>query len=187
MDVLFICKIKDGDNDAFKVIYSIYQPKLHNFIYVKTGSAFCAEEVTQITFMKLWESRKLLKDDILLSTQIFQISKTTLIDALRKTNRERLKLKRLFQEGVQQYCDYHSIENYDSRKILQTITAQMPPMRKKVFNLRIKHQLSYKEISAMLSISLKTVNKHMELALPQARSLFKSLMSVFVIIVIKII
>jgi RNA polymerase sigma-70 factor (ECF subfamily) len=182
MDMLFICKIKDGDIDAFKIIFSIYQPKLHNFIYVKTGSAFYAEEVTQITFMKLWESRNLLKDDILLSTQIFQISKTSLIDVLRKTERERLKLERLFQDGGRQYSDNHSIENYDVGKILQTITAQMPPMRKKVFSLRIKQQLSYKEISAMLSISLKTVNKHMELALPQARSLFKSLMPVLLLL-----
>ena len=78
------------------------------------------------------------------------------------------------------------IENYDAQKILQAITDQMPPMRKKVFSLRIQQQLTYKEISSTLSISLKTVNKHMELALPQARAVFKSLLPTVVFMIIKI-
>ena len=188
MDMLLIKQIKDGDVDAFKIAYSIYQSKLHNFIYSKTGSVFYANEITQVTFMKLWEHRCNLNEELKISTQVFQIAKTSLIDVLRKTERERLKVECFCQSGAQQnIAGDDLIENYNADKILQTIIDRMPPMRKKVFSLRIQQQLSYKEISSKLSISLKTVNKHMELALPQARSVFKSLLQVVVLIIVKII
>jgi RNA polymerase sigma-70 factor (ECF subfamily) len=67
------------------------------------------------------------------------------------------------------------MEMHDVNIILQIITEKMPPMRKKIFSLRVEQRLSYKEISSLLSISIKTVNKHMELALPKARARLKSL------------
>ena len=186
MELLLVKKIKVGDVDAFKIAYSIYESKLHSFIYSKTGSAFYANEVTQITFMKLWEHRCNLNEDLKISTQVFQIAKTSLIDVLRKTERERLKMENFCKSGLNQHlAQTSSIQNYDTDKILQTIINQMPPMRKKVFSLRIREQLSYKEISSRLSISLKTVNKHMELALPQARAVFKSFFLLVVLLIIK--
>lgn len=177
MHQLLINDLKQGTVEAFKTAVSFYQPRLFNFIYTKTGSAYYANEVTQLTFIKLWEYRESLSEDWELSTQIFRIAKTTLIDVLRKTESERLKLEGFSKSGVGEVTDDSAMEMYDTNVILRMITEKMPPMRKKVFSLRIEQQLSYKEISSVLSISLKTVNKHMELALPKARATFKSLRS----------
>lgn len=96
---------------------------------------------------------------------------------MRKTESEKLKLDGFSKSGSEEVTDNLPMETYDDNIILQIITEQMPPMRKKVFSLRIEQHLSYKEISSVLSISLKTVNKHMELALPKVRATFKSLRS----------
>ncbi|HRO45048.1 sigma-70 family RNA polymerase sigma factor [Agriterribacter sp.] len=175
MEQLLVNDIKQGSYDAFKFAFSFYQSRLHNFIYTKTGSAYYANEVTQLTFIKLWEYRESLSEEWQLSTQIFRIAKTTLIDVLRKTESERLKLEGFGKSGLEEVTGNLPMETYDVNIILQIITEKMPPMRKKVFSLRIEQRLSYKEISSLLSISLKTVNKHMELALPKARARFKSL------------
>ena len=175
MEQLLINNLKQGSVDAFKTAFSFYQSRLHNFIYTKTGSAYYANEVSQLTFIKLWEYRESLSEEWQLSTQIFRIAKTTLIDVLRKTERERLKLEGFSKNGSEEVADNLPMETYDVNAILKIITEKMPPMRKKVFNLRIEQQLSYKEISSLLSISLKTVNKHMELALPKVKATFKSL------------
>ena len=177
MEQLLVNDIKQGSVDAFKAAYSFYQPRLHNFIYSKTGSAYYANEVTQLAFIKLWEHRESLNEEWQLSTQIFRIAKTTLIDVLRKTESERLKLEGFSKSGSEEVTDHLPMETYDVNILLQIITEKMPPMRKKVFSLRIEQQMSYKEISSLLSISLKTVNKHMELALPKVRATFKSLRS----------
>ena len=57
--MLLINKIKEGNKDAFNIAFSTYEPKLRNFIFAKTGSAFYAKEVTQITFMKLTKQVRL--------------------------------------------------------------------------------------------------------------------------------
>ena len=175
MEPLLVIDIKQGNVDSFKIAFSFYQSRLHNFIYNKTGSAYYAHEVTQLTFIKLWECRESLSEECQLSTQIFRIAKTTLIDVLRKTERERLKLESFSKIGLEDVTNNLSMETHDVNIIFKIITEQMPPMRKKVFRLRIEQQLSYKEISSLLSISLKTVNKHMELALPKVRAAFKLL------------
>jgi len=177
MEQLLINDLKQGSVEAFKAAFSFYHSRLHNFIYSKTGSAYYANEVTQMTFIKLWEYRESLSEEWQLSTQIFRIAKTTLIDVLRQTESERLKLEGFSKSGSVEVSDNLPMETHDVNIIWQMITEKMPPMRKKVFSLRIEQQLSYKEISSVLSISLKTVNKHMELALPKVRATFKSLRS----------
>src|SRR5690606_7778951 len=157
MEQRLLDDIKKGSLDAFKFAFLFYQSKLHNFIYTKTGSAYYASEVTQLTFIKLWEYRESLSEEWQLSTQIFRMAKTTLIDVLRKTESERLKLEGLSKSGLEEVADGLPMETHDVNIILQIITEKMPPMRRKIFSLCVEQRLSYKEISSLLSISIKAV------------------------------
>jgi RNA polymerase sigma-70 factor (ECF subfamily) len=55
---------------------------------------------------------------------------------------------------------------------LQEAVQQLPPVRRKVFELSRYHSLSHKEISKRLALSVKTVETHISLALKQLRHLF---------------
>lgn len=162
-----IIELKSGDVSVFNEVYEDYSTELYDFIYTKTRSSFYANEVVQITFIKFWERHEELKDDVPLRAQIFQIAKTTLIDILRKVEKERLKINSFAKSEVMQETTEDELMNKcDAQRILKRTSGQMPPMRQKVFNLRIQ-QFSYKEIAYALSISTKTVSKHLELARKQ--------------------
>src|SRR5215475_14987159 len=81
-----IKEIKDGDEFFFKQVFEEYHQKLYFFILYKTKSEYIAEEVAQMAFTKLWQSRQTLREEYTISTQLFRIATTILIDFLRKYN-----------------------------------------------------------------------------------------------------
>jgi RNA polymerase sigma-70 factor (ECF subfamily) len=177
-------KLRSGDVDTFKEIFDQYDDKLYGYILAKTHSEYFSKEIVQLTFIKLWHYKKTLNRDIKLSTQIFQISKTIMIDELRKA--ERLKknkedwasektalLKSNMEDG------YNTIFGKELQENFQNVIENMPPVRQRVYQLSREERLTHKEISKRLSISTKTVEKHMQLALRNIRPFIDSIFGIF--------
>src|SRR5215475_2008540 len=96
--------LKDGDESCFRRVFEQYHQKLYFFILHKTRSEYIAEEVVQMAFTKLWQCRQTLKEEYTISTQLFRIATTILIDFLRKYNHKDAVTARLdaveIEEGV---------------------------------------------------------------------------------------
>lgn len=178
MDPLLM-KIKAGDNCAFNEVFYLFSGKLYSFLFNKTKSEYLSNEITQLTFIKLWRYRESLNVDLKLSTQIFQIAKTLMIDELRKEGRNKEHLEQfkvsenIFKMNI--ISGYEVMEEKDTHKIIQHAIEKLPPVRQKVFKLSREEDLSYKEISQEMSISVKTVDKHIQLALRFIRGLVNTI------------
>lgn len=136
-----------------------------------------AEEVVQLTFIRLWEKRENLSAEYHLSTQIFRIAGTILIDQLRK---EAVNQKHL-SVVEDDYTFKPAADQPEMLHALEQAIEQMAPVRKKVFKMSKVEGYSYKEIAEMLSISPKTVENHISQALKQLRAAFSSIISLAVI------
>ncbi|MBD1420593.1 RNA polymerase sigma-70 factor [Sphingobacterium chuzhouense] len=174
-------KIKAGDEVAFGKVYQEYFPKLLNYIYSKTQSWFLAEEVTQITFVKLWKNRSRINEDLAIEIQLFRIAKTSLIDEIRKQNNLIAALREFSQQEVSSGV-WDQIQLKEINTMLQKGIEQMPPVRKQIFTLSRIEGYSNKYIAEELSISIKTVEKHITLAIKQLRKYFL----IFILIVQKL-
>ena len=154
-----------------------FHQKLYYYVLSKTKSEFCAEEVVQITFIKLWQYRHSLNEDISIDAQLFRIAKTTLIDQLRKLDHSDKITEALAKQdtGVSNKA-ISNLEQQELRNQLLEALSQMPPARKKVFEMSRLQGLSYKEIAASLFISEKTVENHIGLALRQLKEKFPLIM-----------
>jgi RNA polymerase sigma-70 factor (family 1) len=160
--------------ETFRQVYHSFHGKLYAFVYKRTLSHYLAEEVVQQAFIRLWERRASLSAEVSLSTQLFQITKTIMIDELRKEATKRTHYDTIIAEMPVSTEDVLSTEDdrllhKDQLEEVQRIVDSMPPVRKHIFRMsRIEH-LSYKEIAAQLSISPKTVENHIARALRQLR------------------
>jgi RNA polymerase sigma-70 factor (family 1) len=165
-----VSNIKNGDEFVFQQVFEEYHEKLYHYTLSKTRSEYLAEEVTQITFIKLWKNRERLDESLSVSIQLFRIAKTTLIDLLRKQHNFAALIKGLNWEDKDKDDNINAGIDYNetNRKLLQAI-SQLPPMRKKVFEMNRLQGMPYKEIAAQLSISTKTVEKHISKAISQLR------------------
>ncbi len=165
--------IKQGSVVVFRTVYHQYQHKLYAFIYQKTHSHYLAEEVVQQAFIRLWEKRQALSGEVLLSTQLFQIAKTILVDELRKEAVKRTHISGAMANTVL-VTENNQLENSDSLAFMTRAIEAMPPMRKTIFNMRRQQGLSYKEIALELDISPKTVENHIARAIKQLREALNS-------------
>lgn len=167
-----VAALKNGDEIVFSELFNEYHSKVYFYFLSKTQSKYLAEEITQITFIKLWDYRSTLDESLSLSLQIFRIAKTTCIDLFRK---EAAKSKSLAIEKKKDVFSNDVTENIDSREIQRKLAyavAKMPPVRRKVFELSRYESKSHKEISQLLSLSEKTVQNHISLAIKQLRHVF---------------
>ena len=169
--LLSIKELKDGDELYFKQVFDQYHQKLYFFILYKTKSEYIAEEVVQMAFTKLWQCRQTLKEEYTISTQLFRIATTILIDYLRKYNNKDAVTGRLdvltVEKGIDSTTEKMSGAELQKR-ILEAVN-DMPPVRKQVFEMSREHGMSYREIAETLSVSSRTVETHIYKALKQIK------------------
>lgn len=167
-----ITLLQKGDAIAFTELFNEYHEKVYFYILQKTQSAYLAEEVTQLTFLKLWNYRNKLDESLSVSCQIFRIAKTTCIDLLRKEN-SKTKLSIIWKKQNSFLSNevLAKVEEKQMEHRLANEIKKLPPMRRKVFEMSRYESKSYKEIAQTLLLSEKTVENHISLAIKQLRRL----------------
>lgn len=167
-----IVAIKNSDAIIFEQVVRDHHERLYYFILRKTQSEYLATETVQLTFIKLWNNREKLNEEVAISAQIFRIARTTLIDLLRKEKNVH-QLKQQYTRITQEDFETPSVQNKLSEKELQEKLREaldkLPPIRRNVFELSRVKGMSYKEIAASLNISVRTVENHISNTLKQLR------------------
>jgi RNA polymerase sigma-70 factor (ECF subfamily) len=160
-----INQLRDGNQLAFRMVFDEYHKRVYAYVYKKTGSAYIAEETMQLTFVKLWKYRRSLSPGFALSTQVFRITGTTMIDLIRKEKNKEHLLKALKGQPESESAPGDPLEENELGKRIRIVVRRMPEMQKKVFELSRFEEKSYREIALLLSISVKTVENHISRAL----------------------
>lgn len=166
-----IADLKAGDEKALKSVFDEYRHAVYNYVFDKTKSVYCSKEVVQLTFIKLWNYRHNLKEHVDISYQLFRIARTTMIDELRKVQSSHY-VENLCGANAQTEDPEEAIFYNDTRNKLERLIGLMPPMRQRVFYLSRINNYSHQEIAQMLSISPKTVENHISLALKFIKPFF---------------
>jgi RNA polymerase sigma-70 factor (family 1) len=176
MDEVF--SIKKGSIKAFEAAYHQWSGRLYSYIYRQCNSEAIAEDVVQQVFVRLWEKREHLSPDHTISTQLFRMSRTIFIDELRKAAQSR---KYQQEQQLKENFTENALEHKEALRIVYSAIEQMPPVRKRIFLMSRMEHLTYNQIAERLSISPKTVENHITLALRYLRG-FTQLLIVLQII-----
>jgi len=164
-----VSAIKNGDELIFQQVFNEYHEKLYFYVFKKTRSEYLAEETVQITFIKLWKYRNTLNEDFTISTQIFRIASTTLIDLLRKQHNNLAVIKEISSQESGLSTLNNTLDEKELLKKITLVIEEMPLVQRRVFEMSRMQGMSYKEIAAELSISVKTVEVHISKALKRLR------------------
>ncbi|TDW96905.1 RNA polymerase sigma-70 factor [Dinghuibacter silviterrae] len=169
--MLSVKDLKDGDAIYFKEVFDQYHQKLYFFILSKTKSEYIAEEVVQMAFTKLWQCRHTLQEEYAISTQLFRIAHTILIDFLRKYNHTDAVTTRLDTLSIDRGIDSttEKMREAELQKRISEAVNDLPPIRKQVFAMSREQGMTYREIAETLSVSSKTVEAHIYKALKQIK------------------
>lgn len=171
-----VAAIKKADEKAFAEVYNQFHQKLYYYFLKRSGHKENARELTQQTFIKLWNCRKTLSEIHSIDANCFTIANSVLIDFLRKQaveTKNRKQAQQFFENETEQIRYSHS--DFESHDYLQAAAGNLPPVRRNVFMLKIIKGYSNKEIAEQLSISVKTVEDHYSKALRKIRSVSLSM------------
>jgi RNA polymerase sigma-70 factor (ECF subfamily) len=129
-----------------------------------------AEEIVSDVFYKLWLKKDKIKIDSSLAAYLYKSVNNACVDNIRHG-----KVKTAFKnEMAHQPATYVSnpanhVDIKDFEKGLRNALLQLPEQCRTVFQLNRMDDLSYKDISNRLGISIKTVEAHMGKALRRLR------------------
>ena len=163
--------IKNGDHAAFLQVYNHIHIKLFRFFFKKLQDLEAAKDLTQQTFMRLWQFRHTLSDQHPLEKQIFVIAHSLFINHLEKEQVQQT-LKKEQQAAHALYLPQVDEQPlYELTDQLSTAIESLPPVRKKIIFLKAFHDYSNKEIAKQMDISVKTVEDHVTRAFRKMKQL----------------
>lgn len=163
-----VLEIKAGNKFVFTEVYHKYHERFYYFVLKQTASTDIAEEVVQQTFIKLWENKEKLSEEFTIDTQLARITRSILIDTLRKKAVERKVINQVITQTPTIYTSDPALEKELSNRVASAIES-LPPICKKIFKLSREESLSYNEIAKQLCISPRTVENQISKALKVIR------------------
>lgn len=167
-----LIKLQNGDQQVFREIYDEWNKKVFFYFLKKTNDDYAAKELTQQTFIKLWQYKDSISADHSIDQQIFQKARLTFIDWLRKEATHRKYFTYDMPDSAQIAGENNSGATEEMQQSLDLSLNSLPEKRRKVFELKHIHGHSYKEIAKLLGISIKTVDNHLLKAAAQLKKVF---------------
>lgn len=172
-----LSRLIEGDSDAFEKIYYLFVERVYYFALRYLRNSADAEEMVQEVFSKIWESRKNINIELSFSGYLLTTTKNTIFNDHRKKINHQVYCNQIFTYLQK---TMHSVEDdviYDDlMNLLNKTISDLPPKRQEIFKMSRFQGMPYKEISKELSISEKTIETHIRLALRDIKDVMEPLL-----------
>ena len=140
-----------------------------NFTRGLVKNPVVAEDIAQNSFMKLWLNRFSLQPDLSIKNYLCVLSRNESINYLRSGQARNVTLGAQQEPHLQAQTAEDWINYAETNTILRNNIEALPPQRRAVFMMSRYEHMSNVEIAVKLNLSVRTVEKHIELALKDLR------------------
>lgn len=161
---ILIEKIIEGDREAFKGLYNNFSSRVYNTVLGILQSVEDAEDITQEIFVQIYRSIGNFKQESSISTWIYRITVNKAFEFIRSKKRKKrfAIVKSIFsseetEEPIEFVHPGIIEENKERGKILFKAIEKLSEKQKTAFILCKIENLSYKEISDIMSLSLSSI------------------------------
>lgn len=161
-DILHQLSVNDSQA-ALRSLYLVYFKALIRFVSLHVGSTVVAEEIVSDTFFAVWNNRKSLKDVSDFTAYIYKIARYKSVDYLRLRHAEQVNLGDISVDMFM-YTETTPEKDLISKEgigRLNELINNLPVNHKLAFKLIREDRLKYKEVAAILDVSVKTVEAYM--------------------------
>lgn len=174
-----------GENErAFEVLLKRYKNQVYKFIYLKVKDVDLANDIFQESFIKVVQNIKAGKynEEGKFLPWATRIAQNLVIDYYRKQSKVRIFSERnsfnedfgIFQRIAcedKNYLQQKSTEELEEQ--LVNLLHHLPKVQREIVQMRIFHDLSFKEIAESEKISINTALGRMRYALINLRKLLE--------------
>lgn len=153
-----------GINEAdFDQIFLDWYYPVRNSVYYRIGDMQAAEDITQETFLKVWEKRSSINTETI-GPLLYRISKNLFLNTIDHT---KVTIRFRIDNSLTRYSDPadYDLEMKDFDVKLQKAISDLDEKSRTVFLMNRIDELTYSQISKNLGLSVKAVEKRMTKAI----------------------
>ena len=176
MDIL-LEKIRSGDQNGFKEFYHMQFFKLYQFAFSWVHSKEPAEEIVNDVFLAFWQKRDSLHTIGNVQVYLYVFVKNACLNYLRRNHLPvPLSVDDLSVDHLQLVADPELlVTQKETQRLIREAIEQLPPRCRLVFKLIKEDGLTYKQVAAILDISVKTVDNQLWIALKKLALLLQTI------------
>ncbi|MDW7691550.1 RNA polymerase sigma-70 factor [Flammeovirgaceae bacterium SG7u.111] len=171
-------EIKKGNRKAWELIIKSYYNALFVFILGMVKEKESAEELVQDVFVNIWDKRDKINITTSLKAYLYRAARNHTLNFLKRKKFEMDYHKRLAQTSSNlDNKTEESIHYTELQKHLFKAIEDLPDSCKHIFKMSRYEELTYKEISDVLGVPVRSVHYQIGLALKELRNKLKGLYS----------
>ncbi|MDE0315227.1 MAG: RNA polymerase sigma factor [Candidatus Poribacteria bacterium] len=170
-DVELIHSILAGDDSAFASLVEKHQKQVHALAWKKVGDFHIAEEITQDTFLKVYQKLSTLKNPNQFSGWLYVIATRRCLAWLRKKRMDTESLEDIDSEMIEEptYSQYVAEEQAkvtvdEQREVVKKLLAKLKESERTVMVLHYFGDMTCEEISRFLGVSPSAIKSRLSRA-----------------------
>ena len=170
-NVQLIRRVLSGDDKAFDILVEKYQKSVHALVWRKIGDFHYAEEVTQDTFLQAYTKLSTLKNPYQFAGWLYVIANRLCIDWIRKQKPAIQSLEETSVEEIdsityERYVEEdRELEAAEHRhELVKKLLKKLPESERTVVTLYYLGEMTTREISKFLGVSVKTISSRLRRA-----------------------
>ena len=171
IDTELIQQILNGNQDSFTTLVKKYQKQVHAFAWWKLGDFHLAEEITQDTFLKVYQELWTLKDPNRFAAWLHAIVRNCCLACLRKTKLSIESLDTMLEtEKERVFYSRHlekereELANEKRHEVVRLLLKKLPENEHTVITLHYLGDMRCEEISEFLEVPLNTIKSRLHRA-----------------------
>ena len=167
-DAQLIRRILSGDDDAFDTLVRRHQKGVHALVWRKVSDFHYAEEITQDAFLQAYKKLSTLKNPNQFAGWLYVIANRLCINWLQRHKPAMQSLEDTPVEEIEEssYAHYTSeqreTEGTEHRhEIAEKLLSKLPESERTVMTLHYLGEMTAKEISKFLGVSVNTITNRL--------------------------
>jgi RNA polymerase sigma-70 factor, ECF subfamily len=172
-EVLLIRNVANGDRNAFRELYDLYQRRLFAYLLKLIEERATVEEVFNDVMFEVWRQAGSFRGDAKVATWIFGIAHHKAMNARRRTEGQHaiVDLSEADQVKSAGPNAQELAEQSDAGKLVRPALGRLSEEHRTVIELTFYHGFSYAEIASIVNCPVNTVKTRMFHARRQLREL----------------
>ena len=175
-DIVLIQRILAGDAIAFERLVGKYQKQVHTLAWRKVRDFHIAEDITQETFLQVYQKLETLEDPTRFPGWLYVIADRLCIAWLRRNQRhtEPLEDTDISEVETEAYSRFVAAEHAKTfadarRDLVEELLAKLKEGNRTVITLHYLEGMTYSEMSDFLGVSKNTIKSRLRRARQQLK------------------
>ena len=172
-----IARVRNGDDEAFRLIFERYASSIFRFIYGMVGQRSWAEELTQETFLGAYKSIRSLRDDAKFSSWLYGIARNVTRKSLRShrggVDRSIDEIPNVPQTEIDQAAPDDQLLVKERHQAILSALSTLNEDKRLAFTLKVLQQQSYQQIAEITGYSIPKLKSDVHRAKLEMRDLVR--------------